>query len=626
MKHLHDLETFWTHFELSCQDYITGKSWVYFINEFQDDRLELKKYLRSFKGFSLSFNGQRYDFAVLEYIDQNNYWIGQSWQVFCSNVKSFSDTLINSDDEMFVYKYINHKNFKFIIVDLFLFWAKLLRISKRISLKGLAIQLGYPVVQELPYPPETRILSKEQIDNIHHYCSVHDLGILKMLTQAMEGDINLRNQIVKDYGINAWSMDAPKIADQALLNEYCRLTDNNKKEVSKWRFDKPTIRFGELLKHIPVKFETDIFKSVYNQWMNAVDNFSKDFIVFCKSGHAVKINASVGGIHSVNNNEIYESNDEYVVVTSDLAAMYPTNIRNWNAFRFPELMEVYSGFIDARKLETKPGMKKHKKGSPEFTYFKQKDSFIKLILNSTSGLLDNPHSWLYYPEGIMTVRCGGQLLLMDIIEKCVIAGFDIISANTDGIEVRILRNKLQEYYDILAECERRYNVEFESSFYDKIVYSNVNSYIAITDKGDIKQKGEFVTKPELGNSTDMMIVPKALNAYFINGIKPEVFIKDTKHHIFDYCLSQKCDKSYTVEWNQEKQQRLNRYYVSTKGAYLYKCRGSSKSHMMKSAGVQLYNVHIEKPIQEYKIDYNFYIKETWDKINEITRNNQLKLF
>lgn len=626
MKHLHDLETFWTAFELSCQDYNTGESWVYFVNEYQDDRLELKKYLRSFDGFSLSFNGYKYDFAVLEYLDQNNYFIGQSWEVFCRETKSFSDQLILGIDEMFVYKYTHHKNFKFIIIDCYLFWAKLLRLSKKLSLKSLAIQLGYPVVQELPYPPDIQYLTKEQIDEIHHYCSVHDLGILKMLITAMEGEINLRNQIVKDYGINAWSMDAPKIANEALLNEYCRVTGHNRKEVSKWKFDKPTIRFGELLKNIPVRFKTEPFISVYNQWMNSIDNFSKDFIIFCKSGHAVKISASVGGIHSVNNNEIYESDNDYVVVTSDLAAMYPTNIRNWNAFRFPELMKVYSGFIESRKNETKPGMKKHQKGTPEFTYYKQKDTFIKLILNSTSGLLDNPHSWLYYPEGIMTVRCGGQLLLMDVMEKCVMAGFDIISANTDGIEVRIHRNRLNEYYDILKECEQRYNVDFESQFYKKIVYSNVNSYIAITDKGEIKQKGEFVTKPELGNSTDMMVVPKALNAYFVEGIRPEEFIYAKDLHIYDFCLSQKCDKSYTVEWNGKKQQRLNRYYVSTKGAYLYKCRDNKKHHMMKGFGVQLYNVHQDKPINQYSINYGYYLKQINDKISEIERHKQLNLF
>ncbi len=48
-----------------------------------------------------------------------------------------------------------------------------------------------------------------------------------------------------------------------------------------------------------------------------------------------------------------------------------------------------------------------------------------------SGLLDMEHSWLYNPKGIMKVRCGGQLILLWIIERCVQNEIDVISANTD---------------------------------------------------------------------------------------------------------------------------------------------------------------------------------------------------
>lgn len=61
--------------------------------------------------------------------------------------------------------------------------------------------------------------------------------------------------------------------------------------------------------------------------------------------------------------------------------MYPTNIENWKAFRYPEILESYVQFKTKRITETKPGMKAHSKGSPEWINFFQQDLFYKLILN-----------------------------------------------------------------------------------------------------------------------------------------------------------------------------------------------------------------------------------------------------
>lgn len=299
------------------------------VNEFSDDRIELKQWLRNFTGFLITFNGNKYDLAVLAYCDMNNYWLGQSKEVFNQKIKAFSDLLINTDDELFVYKYMNYKLFKFTSIDLYLYWARLLRISKKISLKALGIQLNYPVVQELPYPPDIRSLTKEQIDEIHHYCSVHDLGILRLLCDQLEGSkttvplgdlgsIQLRAKIVKDFSINAWSMDAPKIASEALINSYCRITGKNKRDVSKLKFDRPTIKFKDLFSDTDFGFTTEPFISVYNQWMNSIDAFSKEFIIF-SNGHGCKISVGIGGIHAINNNEIYEQREGYKIITSDVA-------------------------------------------------------------------------------------------------------------------------------------------------------------------------------------------------------------------------------------------------------------------------------------------------------------------
>lgn len=200
---------------------------------------------------------------------------------------------------------------------------------------------------------------------------------------------------------------------------------------------------------------------------------------------------------------------------------------------------------------------------------------------------------------------------------------------------------MELYLQLVKEVEQQFNVQFEREKYSKIVYSSVNDYIAVLENGNLKKKGMFVTEPELGNSVDFLIIPKLLEQYFIKGIRPETAIFNSEYKIYDFCANQKVDRSYTVEWNNKKQQRLNRYYASTKGAYLYKCRWVekldkktkltssiyTKNHMLGDAGVMIYNKHIEKEnIKEYNINYTFYLQKVNKIISEIERNNQINLF
>jgi len=641
-----DCEVFPQYFLLGVEDYKTGIKTSFEIAEDIDQRQELYKFLNQYSGFWISFNGLHYDNMVLAYGQKNRWWPGVGWYEVCRNLKNFSDKIINDEEGNFEslkpYKYFN---WKFTNVDLYLYWSKGLRQSKKISLKGLGIQLGYHTIQELPFDP-SMILDKDQRAELKNYNLQHDLGILRLLTEAFEGKskvplgnlgtIQLRGQVVKDYGINAWSMDGPKIASETLLKEYCKITKKDEKSTRDLRFDRPVIHFGRLLKDLNIEFQLPELKQLYSEWCNSVDTFNKTFLTGTKD-HPIQVTCGVGGIHSVNNNEIYHTTDTHTILTSDVAAMYPTNIENWNAFRFPEVLNIYKSFKTKRITETKPGMKQHSKGSPEWTNFFQQDLFYKLILNGVSGLLDLEYSWLFNSEGIMKVRCGGQLILLLLMEKCILNGFKVLSLNTDGLEVIVPNDKMQTYFQLVKEVEEKFNVQFESENYRSIIYSSVNDYIAILENGQLKKKGMFVTQPELGNSSDFLIIPKLLEEYFVKGIKPED-VDWSKFHIYDFCASQKVDRSYTVEWKGVKQQRLNRYYASTKGGYLYKCRWVerlnkktkitdniyTRSHMLSDTGIMIYNQHQE--LENYNIDYKFYLSKVNTIIAEIERCNQILLF
>jgi len=648
MINLIDIECYVNYFLLGIRDYKTGVKTALEIKPGVDNRKELFKFLQTYNGFWVSFNGIHYDNMVLAYGQKHQWWPKESSSEVCRKLKAFSDSIINDEegnfDKLKPYKYFG---WKFTNIDLYLYWSKGLRQSKKISLKGLGIQLGYPVVQELPFEP-SMVLNEDQMSELKNYNLEHDLGILQLLTETFEGKgkvpvgnlgtIQLRDQVVKEYGINAWSMDGPKIASEVLLKDYCKITSKDMQTVRDLRFKRPEIHFGTLLKDLDVEFKLPELKALYAEWCWSKNEFNKTFLTGTKN-HPLQVTCGVGGIHSVNNNEIYHSSDTHTIFTDDIAAMYPTNIENWNAFRFPEVLDVYKSFKTKRITETKPGMKQHPKGSPQWTSFFQQDLFYKLILNGVSGLLDMEYSWLFNPEGIMKVRCGGQLILLTLMEKCILNDIDVLSLNTDGLEVMVPNDKIDIYLQAVKETEQKFNVQFEREKYKSIVYSTVNDYIAVLENGQLKKKGLFVTQPELGNGVDFLIIPKLLEQYFTKGIKPEVAIQDVdKYSIFDFCASQKVDKSFTVEWNETKQQRLNRYYVS-KGPYLYKCKWVekvdkqtkltynvyTKQHMLKGWGVQIYNGHTDQPLNKYKLDYRFYLSQVNKIISELERHHQIKL-
>lgn len=236
----------------------------------------------------------------------------------------------------------------------------------------------------------------------------------------------------------------------------------------------------------------------------------------------------------------------------------------------------------------------------------------------------------------------------------------------DALEALVPKERMNEYLSMMKELEKEFNLEWEHEEYIKLYYLNINNYIALTNNGKVKRKGEFkIEKSEipLGDSTDFLIIPKIINKYLIdnpdNKSVEELLMnwKELGFSIYDFCASFKVDKSYSVFHNRIKQQQLNRYYASKHkdSAYLIKIKNTElpnekqdninefyiieningvntkvisinrwntlkKNHMLKDSGVMLFNKYVELEPQEYKINYQFY----QSKINELLYKLQHK--
>lgn len=624
-----DVEVYRNLFTLALINYDDNNRKLFEISERKNEYQLLIDFLKT-KPLLMGFNNENYDNTILNtLLKKYKDFKEKDYFTTTSFLKTISDSIIEENYDVYkIFKW----NFPLKYIDIFLYWSRMLRISKKLSLKSIAVNINWPRIQELPLDPMENV-SIDLIDSIIDY-NFNDVEITQELFNRMKDQINLRINIHKTYGIECLNKDAIKIASDILAKSYSEKTGIPIQDFKDWRTIRESIAIEDVILD-KFEFEETPTKISY-------DNSSKR--VICNSPYTLlqelkkrvvttttELNYSViqdnidgvlksdygsGGIHSMADVTIVKTTDTHKLITSDVASLYPTAIIE-NEF-IPEhlgkqFLEVYRD-IKTQRIQAK------REGN------KVVNETLKLCLNGSYGLFNNDYSWLKDSAAVLKVTLFGQLLITTLAESCIKNNIKVISCNTDGLEV-LCPNDLEElYFRLVKEVEDKFLVEFEHDYYKKIVYNNINNYIAITTSDKIKEKGLFLTDPPLDMSRDYLVIPKALREYFVNNIPVETFIKN-HNNIYDFTCAQKCDKKFEVYWRGEKQQRLNRYYVSKKGAYLYKSKdqGNTMNHMMKGWPVELFNDYVEKNMGDYQIDYRYYISKAREIINQL-EPKQLNLF
>ena len=150
---------------------------------------------------------------------------------------------------------------------------------------------------------------------------------------------------------------------------------------------------------------------------------------------------------------------------------------------------------------------------------------LKLVLNSTYGVMKDKGNGLYDPLQANRVCVYGQLLLLDLIEKLE-PHCQLIQSNTDGILIKCPDGKdPNKWYelidDLVYEWEKRTGLVLEFDEYVKVFQADVNNYIVVSADGKYKSKGAYVKKLSDLDYGDFPIVNKALVEYMVKGISVE---------------------------------------------------------------------------------------------------------
>ena len=260
---------------------------------------------------------------------------------------------------------------------------------------------------------------------------------------------------------------------------------------------------------------------------------------------------------------------------------------------------------------------------------KLKNETLKLAINGLTGNLQSEFSWVYDPKAVLRIRINGQLLLLMYAESIALAGGKIVQSNTDGLCYTINKSLIPKVNEVKDWWEKLTGLELEREEFERFYQYAINDYIGVKkgwseskNPNLIKKKGMFIDEPQLGKGLAPLIIPEALNKYFVEDIDPEITIKSC-NDILKFCTFQKVAKDFHVEYGGQEVRHINRYYMSTNGKRLmkYKLNGDVReriTNLCSDSAVTLYNTFDNKDISERHINYQYYIHEVYkiiDKLN-----------
>ena len=617
---VYDIEVFPNVFSCTLKNTENNQVVVFEISNRKNQVQQLVQFFKTTDYLFCGYNNIHYDNPIVSFIILNERTIPNDYSKITKKLFDLSDIIVNSEDfdSWKEYKYAN----LFDTLDLLtmLFSQKL-----RVGLKEMQVTMQYKNVQE--YEGDfNKDLPDEEIDNMLAY-NLNDVLSTEELLNRCKKEIDLRIGIQKEFGINVLSKDGMTIGTEILKTKYLEKTGKTWWDIKNLRSPCDIINLNEVIFPF-IKFETPVLQNLLNEMKEQSvspgrKGYEKHFLL-----DNVEVTVGVGGIHTKNDPEIIIPKDNEYLFDSDVNSLYPSLIISYGIVPQhlgKEFLDIYGAVREDRL---------YAKHHPEIPGNDIKNSTYKLALNGATGNYQNEHSWLYDPKAVMKIRINGQLLLLMLAERLIKSGARLKQLNTDGILYTI--PKSVDYNSILKEWENITNLTLETEEYEAFYQFAINDYIAVgkgykdtKNKKLLKYKGLFIPNVFLGKGMQPMIIPKALNAYFTDGVSPEETVYACKD-LNDFITYQKVDKKFSVEYNNKIISRINRYYVSETAPYLYKCvvennKRGDYVNMLKGHGVRIVNDFDE--IKEFPkdIDYKYYLAEV-KKIISLFENKQLSLF
>lgn len=642
--YVYDIEVFQNIFHCSVKNTETNNIYKFEISERKNQLRELVKFFKQVDKYITwgdyyttninipanvifcGYNNLHYDNPIINYIiEYEDKLMQYNIPTICSSIFNLSKTITtSSEDNIDAWKHWKYQ----IWFDTFDILTMLYSNKLRVGLKEIQVTMQYPNVQEFVCD-WTKPLPLEDFDSMIDY-NINDIESTSELLNRCKKDVDLRIAIEDEYGVRVLSKDGVNIGMKILTQKYLEKTGLTWWDIKDLRSPMSVIPLKDVI--LPfIKYDSPILQRVLDDMKNQIvspgrKGYENKFVF-----NNLRYSVGVGGIHSVNSPEIIIPRDDEMLIDIDVASLYPSMLIEYEFYPKhlgKEFLEVYKQIKDER-IEAKHNGDK------------VKNETLKLALNGLSGNLQNEHNFCYSPFAVMQIRINGQLLLLMLAEKLTQIGCRIVQANTDGLFVLLKKDVYSKVNSICREWEQLTKLTLEEDRFKAMYQYAINDYFAITEDNKVKEKGMFITTVKLGKGLTPKIIPKAVISFFKDGIPVEDTIKNCTD-IRDFLMSEKTGKQWHVEYMNEEQQRTNRFYASTNGGYLwkwkdtghkegeiitytepyvgerkYKASARQYQNMLTASGVTLLNKFDDKPIEERKINYRYYIMEAYKIIRDL---------
>lgn len=642
--YVYDIEVFQNIFHCSVKNTETNNIYKFEISERKNQLRELVKFFKQVDKYITwgdyyttninipanvifcGYNNLHYDNPIINYIiEYEDKLMQYNIPTICSSIFNLSKTITtSSEDNIDAWKHWKYQ----IWFDTFDILTMLYSNKLRVGLKEIQVTMQYPNVQEFVCD-WTKPLPLEDFDSMIDY-NINDIESTSELLNRCKKDVDLRIAIEDEYGVRVLSKDGVNIGMKILTQKYLEKTGLTWWDIKDLRSPMSVIPLKDVI--LPfIKYDSPILQRVLEDMKNQIvspgrKGYENKFVF-----NNLRYSVGVGGIHSVNSPEIIIPRDDEMLIDIDVASLYPSMLIEYEFYPKhlgKEFLEVYKQIKDER-IEAKHNGDK------------VKNETLKLALNGLSGNLQNEHNFCYSPFAVMQIRINGQLLLLMLAEKLTQIGCRIVQANTDGLFVLLKKDVYSKVNSICREWEQLTKLTLEEDRFKAMYQYAINDYFAITEDNKVKEKGMFITTVKLGKGLTPKIIPKAVISFFKDGIPVEDTIKNCTD-IRDFLMSEKTGKQWHVEYMNEEQQRTNRFYASTNGGYLwkwkdtghkegeiitytepyvgerkYKASARQYQNMLTASGVTLLNKFDNKPIEERKINYRYYIMEAYKIIRDL---------
>lgn len=519
-----------------------------------------------------------------------------------------------------------------------------------------------------------RYVIPEWITNIMHY-NLNDVFIVCEMIRLYIDEVRLRYNISKAYGVDVLSSSRSNIADNLFIKFYSEFSGLAE---SQWRGRK-TERTAMSFKRVIfpfIKFKTKELQElleemkkvvIYSIGKKALKEIAPKYpeLKYLKTNNEsgwfeVKINnliytIATGGLHSQdiprelkskltfvddwklsdckeggskeeNAPSIWDviTDNSYIYVHWDIASFYPSIMdvykiapAHMNEGVFVKLIH----WLKETRVTAKHSKEDYIDGIPKDVLAQ----VLKIVINSIYGKLGFEKGDICDRLAVLKVTINGQLMIMMLCESLELAGIEVVSANTDGIVVKLHKKNKAKFEEIADEWKRLTKLDADSEEYRCYINRDINNYVIEELNGKVSYKGALhptMYAVDLQKGYDMPIVAKAVVDYFLND-KPILETLYECKNILDFCKTQNVGRQFHVEFTvgtkREILQKNVRFYVTNKGGVIEKVNDNSGDRSGLCAGKQvtILNTLDDKRIEYRNINYSYYYQEALKIIDPI---------